>query len=347
MANAAVLAVTNRARTTTAQTHLAALTTMLQRARVVRQRAVEAVRAVRAHGAYSPQQLRASPTPCSRGWTAATRRGAPLSHRQRDPFVVAPARRVRDELFYSARLARAHMPWLRTIFIVTQRPHRPWWLGVDGANAAAPGPRLVVVHHDSFFGPEVAQPTFNSNVIESQLAALPQLAEHFVLFNDDFFVGQPLPRSAFFADDGTPVLRMSGRQSSCRRSLNASWTQHLVNLHSVCDVVGVACGTPAHVCLPLRKSVLHAATTLLAPLVRALRQTRSASDFPLVYVAASATPWRELSHHIHTRKYSSGDEFAHDVEARGGALPHLFCINDGFDTPRAHAALRHALEAAT
>jgi hypothetical protein len=229
MANAVVLAVTNRARTTTAQTHLAALTTMLQRARVVRQRAVEAVRAVRAHGAYSPQQLRASPTPTTSfhvdavfTWVDGSATSNTFHIAQRDPVVVGPARRVRDELFYSARLARAHMPWLRTIFIVTQRPHRPWWLGVDGANAAAPGPRLVVVHHDSFFWPEVAQPTFNSNVIESQLAALPQLAEHFVLLNDDFFVGQLLPRSAFFADDGTPVLRMSGRQSSCRRSLNAS-----------------------------------------------------------------------------------------------------------------------------
>ena len=351
--------------------HVAALTDLMQRTRVVRQRAVEAIRA---HGAYSPQQLRAPPTPTpsfpvdavftwvdgsDAAWRAAVakarRRDAHSSTfhiAQRDPFVVPSARRtrrVRDELFYSARLARAHMPWLRTIYIVTQRPQRPWWLedGNANANGAAPGPRLVVVHHDSFFGPDATQPTYNSNVIESQLPQLRQLAEHFVLFNDDCFVGQPLPRSVFFADDGTPVVRMRGRNLLCtQRGHNASWTQHLVNLHSVCDVIGVACGTPAHVCLPLRKSVLRAVTTLLAPLVRSLRQTRSESDFPLVYAAASATPWQLLPHDVESRYYNSGNSFADDVKARGGVLPHLFCINDNFDTRRGHAVLRRALEEA-
>ena len=366
-ASAALLAETRSA--ARFQQHVAALTDLMQRTRVVRQRAVDAVRA---RGVYSPQQLRAPPTPKPSfpidavftwvdGTDAAWRKAVAQARRrdahsgtfhiaQRDPFFAASARRtrrVRDELFYSARLARAHLPWLRTIFIVTQRPQRPWWLEGDDDDSSAPGPRLVVVHHDSFFGPDATQPTYNSNVIESQLPQLRPLAEHFVLFNDDCFVGQPLPRSVFFADDGTPVVRMRGRNLLCtQRGHNASWTQHLVNLHSVCDVIGVACGTPAHVCLPLRKSVLRAVTTLLAPLVRSLRQTRSESDFPLVYAAASATPWQLLPHDVESRYYNSGNSFADDVKARGGVLPHLFCINDNFDTRRGHAVLRRALEEA-
>jgi hypothetical protein len=376
VASAVVLA---GARARTSQTSFAVLATMMQRAQDVRQRAEDAVRAVRERGTYSPQQLRAPPTPTPSfpvdavftwvdGTDAAWRADVAQARRRdvhsgtfhpacRDPFFAASARRtrrVRDELFYSAQLARAHLPWLRTIFIVTQRPQRPWWLEHDdavarNADSSTPGPRLVVVHHDSFFGPDVTQPTFNSLVIESQLARLPKLAEHFVLFNDDVFVGQPLPRSAFFADDGTPVVRMRGREASCRNhAYHFTWAQNLLNLHSVCDVVGVPLHLPAHVSLPLRKSVLHAVTAVLAPLVRALRQTRTPWDFPLVYLAASATPWRALPPHIDTVYYSSGDRFAADVKARGdGALPHLFCINENFYTKRAHAVLRRALEAAT
>ena len=40
--------------------------------------------------------------------------------------------------------------------------------------------------------PADALPTFNSHAIESALHRLPDLAEHFVYFNDDFFLGRPL-----------------------------------------------------------------------------------------------------------------------------------------------------------
>jgi hypothetical protein len=299
---------------------------------------------------------------------AAARRATGATHhvKHRDPFQPSHFRRehVRDELFYSAQLVRAYLPWLRQIVIVTQRPHVPWW--VEAANADADAyaetnvdvdadthththtraprrPRFVVVHHDEFFGPGAVQPTFNSNVIESQLARLPMLAEHFVSFNDDTFVGRPLPRHCFFTDDGKPVLRMRPKPSQCViHGHNPAWAQHLVNMTMVCDTLGLACGIPIHQALPLRKSVLASVTDVLAPVLAEMQPLRSPHDFPVVYIAASATPWAALPDAVRSNVYNSGNAFARDAEA--STLPHLFCINANFNTARAHAVLTRMLQ---
>jgi hypothetical protein len=286
---------------------------------------------------------------------ASARRAAPATATtfhisQRDPFVPSRFRRrknVRDELFYSAQLVRAYMPWLRQILIVTQRPHVPWWVeAANAADAAASDasdtshrlPRIVVVHHDEFFGPDAVQPTYNSNVIESQFARLPMLAEHFVSFNDDSFVGRPVPRSMFFTADGAPVLRIREKPAQCVVGAgNVSWAQHLVNMTMVCGTLGMACGMPIHQALPLRKSALAKVVDVLSPVLAQLQPLRGAYDFPVVYVAACATPWVALPDFVRAGLYRSGDAFASD--AAESAPPHLFCINDGFDTPRAHATL--------
>ena len=293
---------------------------------------------------------------------AAARRATGATHhvKHRDPFKPSRFRceHVRDELFYSAQLVRAYLPWLRQIVIVTQRPHVPWW--VEAANAetdvdvdadthththtrAPRRPRFVVVHHDEFFGPGAVQPTFNSNVIESQLARLPMLAEHFVSFNDDTFVGRPLPRHCFFTDDGKPVLRMHPKPSQCViHGHNPAWAQHLVNMNMVCNTLGLACGIPIHQALPLRKSVLASVTDVLAPVLAEMQPLRSPHDFPVVYIAASATPWAALPDAVRSNVYNSGNAFARDAEA--STLPHLFCINANFNTARAHAVLTRMLQ---
>ncbi|WP_055590108.1 stealth family protein [Streptacidiphilus griseoplanus] len=100
----------------------------------------------------------------------------------------------RDELKYSLRSLRMHAPWVRNIYLVTddQVPH---WLDTE-----VPGLR-VVSHKEIFSDPSVL-PTFNSHAIESQLHHIEGLAEHFLYFNDDMFLGREVIPQDFFHANG-------------------------------------------------------------------------------------------------------------------------------------------------
>jgi hypothetical protein len=95
------------------------------------------------------------------------------------------------ELCASLELLLTNMPWLRHVWVLTMRPQRPTCVH----------PKMRVVHHD-----EVGLPvTFNIFSIETRLQNIPGLSERFVYMNDDFYVMNPMPVSAFFALDGRPI----------------------------------------------------------------------------------------------------------------------------------------------
>lgn len=102
------------------------------------------------------------------------------------------------EIHFAARLVRKNMPWVRHIWILTQRPQNP---NIPGT---------TVVHHDQGVLPKALLPTFNSHAIESGLHRIPGLADRFVYFNDDNFVCRPLTPEHFFTKDGNPLLRSNG-----------------------------------------------------------------------------------------------------------------------------------------
>jgi hypothetical protein len=100
----------------------------------------------------------------------------------------------RDELRYSLRALEQNAPWVRHVYLVTDR-QRPAWLN-DGH------PRLTVVDHSEIFDDPAALPTFNSHAIESRLHHIKGLAEHFLYFNDDMFLGRPVTPQDFFLSNG-------------------------------------------------------------------------------------------------------------------------------------------------
>ena len=102
--------------------------------------------------------------------------------------------RSRDELRFCLRSIEQNMPWLRHIHLVTAG-QRPEWL--DDCN-----PRIRVVAHSDIFPDLSSLPTFNSNAIETTLHRIPGLADHFIYFNDDFFVGRPCTIGDFIDDTG-------------------------------------------------------------------------------------------------------------------------------------------------
>lgn len=104
--------------------------------------------------------------------------------------------RFRDYGFlkYWFRGVEKFAPWVRKVHFVTCG-QKPEWL--DTTN-----PKLNLVNHEDYI-PQKFLPCFNSSLIEVYLHKIPDLAEHFVYFNDDFFIIDHLKKERFF-QDGIP-----------------------------------------------------------------------------------------------------------------------------------------------
>ncbi|MFD5537877.1 stealth conserved region 3 domain-containing protein [Streptomyces sp. NPDC127079] len=118
-----------------------------------------------------------------------------------DAATSAARFRNRDELRYSLRSLDMYAPWIRNIYLVTDR-QVPQWLDPQH-------PRVRVVDHTEIFGSEGALPTYNSHAIESRLHHIDGLAEHFLYFNDDVFAARPLQPGLFFLGNGQSKHFMS------------------------------------------------------------------------------------------------------------------------------------------
>lgn len=113
-----------------------------------------------------------------------------------DSAISAGRYRSRDELRYSLRSVHLFMGWVRRIWVVTAG-QRPTWLADDD--------RIRVVDHREILEPSCL-PTFNSHAIEASLHHVPGLAEHYVYFNDDMFIGRPVRPEHFFTSNGLPYV---------------------------------------------------------------------------------------------------------------------------------------------
>jgi hypothetical protein len=85
-------------------------------------------------------------------------------------------------------------PFVRHIYIVSDN-QTPEWL-----NTAHP--KISLVSHEEIFADDSCLPTFNSHAIESQLHHIAGLAEHFIYFNDDVFLGALCTPEDFFEANG-------------------------------------------------------------------------------------------------------------------------------------------------
>lgn len=99
--------------------------------------------------------------------------------------------RFRDNGFlrYWFRGVEKFAPWVRRIHFVTSG-QKPEWL--DESN-----PKINLVNHKDYI-PEEFLPTYNSVVIERYIHRIPGLADHFVYFNDDFYIINTITPTRFF-----------------------------------------------------------------------------------------------------------------------------------------------------
>lgn len=80
-------------------------------------------------------------------------------------------------------------PWVRKIHFITCG-QKPDWLDADN-------PKINLVEHKDYI-PSQFLPTYNSVVIERYIHKIPGLAEHFIYFNDDFYITRPITQERFF-----------------------------------------------------------------------------------------------------------------------------------------------------
>lgn len=118
--------------------------------------------------------------------------------------------RFRDYGFlrYWFRGIEKFAPWVRKIHFITSG-QKPEWL--DESN-----PKIHLVNHRDYI-PHEFLPTYNSVVIERYIHRIPGLAEHFVYFNDDFYIINHISPERFFRN-GLPC-------DIAAFQYNPSWSQ--------------------------------------------------------------------------------------------------------------------------
>lgn len=102
-----------------------------------------------------------------------------------------------EELRYSLRSLEMYAPWIRHVFIVTDR-QLPYWLNTQYE-------KVTVVDHSEIM-PKSLIPCFSSDNIERHIVNIPGLSEYFLYANDDCFFGRSITSDFFFNANGRPKV---------------------------------------------------------------------------------------------------------------------------------------------
>lgn len=134
-------------------------------------------------------------------------RGTAIQHTSIPAGLEATRFEDNGELWLCLNSIRRYAPWIRTIFLVTDQ-QRPAFLTEQERRRLGVS---IVDHKVVFAGHEDILPTFNSLSIETVLHRIPDLAERYLYFNDDFILLEPVSERDFFTEDGV-VLRGAWRK---------------------------------------------------------------------------------------------------------------------------------------
>lgn len=96
-----------------------------------------------------------------------------------------------DTFKYWFRGVEKCCPWVNKVVLVVQnKNHIPEWLNVDN-------PKLKVVFHEDYI-PEDLLPTFNAMTIGMYFSYIKDLAEQFIVCDDDYYFLNPVEEDRFF-----------------------------------------------------------------------------------------------------------------------------------------------------
>lgn len=88
-----------------------------------------------------------------------------------------------------------YAPWVHRVFIITDNQD----LGFE-----LPNEKYKQINHSDYIAAEYL-PLFNSNPILLNVDRIEGLSEHFVMFNDDMILNNPVDYDDFFTKEGTPI----------------------------------------------------------------------------------------------------------------------------------------------
>lgn len=142
-----------------------------------------------------------------------------------------------NEIKYTVDSILKFAPYIRNIFIVTDN-QVPSFLTMETDKYAQ---KVRVVDHSVIFeGYENFLPVFNCRPIETCIYRIPDLAEHFIYMNDDFFlINHTTPKDFFI--NGLPVLRgkwMNFDKKSLFKSLKKSKPSHKIAQQKAAQHIG-------------------------------------------------------------------------------------------------------------
>ena len=186
------------------------------------------------------------------------------------------------------RAVEAYAPWVRRVFLVTAG-QAPEWLDRSC-------PKLRLVDHRDFI-PEAWLPTFNVRPVELNLHRIGDLAERFVLFNDDMFLLRPVGPDFFFrrglprlpADLGYP--RRVGYNNSNRTVFN-----DYALVHGSLDVARLLRRRAGKWIDPLRLGPARAAKNLLCLLANGTLPVKPCGHLPTPHLKSTlAEMWERRS----------------------------------------------------
>lgn len=108
-----------------------------------------------------------------------------------------------EEIKYVVHSILKNASFIRKIFIVTDE-QIPEFIKSNKTGIYA---KVEIIDHKAIFkDDESFLPVFNSRSIETKLYQIPNLSEHFIYFNDDIFLLNPVNQNDFFIND-EPVIR--------------------------------------------------------------------------------------------------------------------------------------------
>lgn len=108
-----------------------------------------------------------------------------------------------EEIKYSVNSILKYAKFIRNIFIVTDNQTPNF---IKNKNAGEYENVFIIDHKDIFKEHSNYLPVFSNRPVETKLYNIPGLAEHFIYFNDDFFLINEVKVSDFFIDE-KPLIR--------------------------------------------------------------------------------------------------------------------------------------------
>ncbi|MCX8712108.1 hypothetical protein J3U57_07165 [Gilliamella sp. B3464] len=250
-----------------------------------------------------------------------------------NPIAIDNARfEDHGELFYVIKSIELNMPWVRTIFLITDNQIPKFDLSS----------KVKIINHSQIIDKKYL-PTFNSHVIEAHLHNVPDLSENFIYFNDDVFIARYLPKSHFLSGNNISSLFLNRRNldemlqkgittptlSACLNSRKLLFKQYKKNINVPL----------VHTYIPLKKAYFSFAWSHFNFEINSFISNRFRDENDL-NLATFLVPWimyferqsmlaRDICYYFNIRSAFANTNYSLlNFKKEKQLLPHSFCAND-------------------